>query len=86
MTKPKICVDSSTPSTAESLFREGVPRWALGDRRGAVAQIDASLALESGNPATLSMAAYMLAEMGKSDAAVAFYRRALDTDPSHRVA
>ena len=86
MAKRNIQAAASTPSTAESLFREGVRRWGLGDRGGAVARIDASLALELGSPATLSMAAYMLAEMGKPDAAMVFFRRALDTDPSHRVA
>ena len=83
---PPLDTQGSTAPTAESLLRDGVRFWGMGDRPGAVARIDASLAQESGNPAALSMAAFMLAEMGKPEAAMAFYRRALDNDPSHRVA
>jgi hypothetical protein len=65
---------------AEALYAAACRLWESGQRCDAVARLDAALRLDPDSPKALGMGGYMLGEMGKPEAALRFYRRALALD------
>ncbi len=65
---------------AEALYAAACRLWESGERRAAAARLDAALRLAPSSPDALAMGGYMLGEMGKPEAALRFYRRALALD------
>ena len=68
-------------SAAASFYAKGVSEWNEGRREEAVGAIDAALRLQPDFPQALAMGAYILGALAKPEAAIAFYRRALELDP-----
>ena len=62
---------------AGALYAAACRLWESGQRGEAIARLDASLRVNPDSPEALGMGGYMLGEMGKPEAALRFYRRAL---------
>ena len=77
---------SAPSSEADTLYEDACSLWTAGRRREAIERLDAALRLDADAPHVLVMGGYMLGEMGKREAAVRFYRRALLLDPHNAVA
>ena len=71
---------------ADALYEDACRLWTAARRRDAIERLDAALRLDPDAPHVLVMGGYMLGEMGKAEAAVRFYRRALLLDPRFTVA
>ena len=71
---------------ADTLYEDACRLWTAARRRDAIERLDAALRLDPDAPHVLVMGGYMLGEMGKAEAAVRFYRRALLLDPRFTVA
>jgi Flp pilus assembly protein TadD len=67
----------SPASDVEVVFREGVAAWNSGRREEAVGKLDAALRARPEYPEALAMAGYVLGELGKPQAAIDFYFKAL---------
>ena len=61
----------------DSLYVRGVALWNGGRRQEAIAALDAALRRDPNFPEALCMGGYILADLGKREAALEFYRRAL---------
>ena len=61
----------------DSLYARGVALWNGGRRQEAIAALDAALRRNPNFPEALCMGGYILADSGKREAALEFYRRAL---------
>ena len=71
---------------ADTLYEDACSLWAAGRRRDAIERLDAALRLDPDASHVLVMGGYMLGEMGKAEAAVRFYRRALLLDSRNALA
>ena len=74
------------PREADTLYEDACRLWTAGLRRDAIERLDAALRFDPDAPHVLVMGGYMLAELGKAEAAVRFYRRALLLDPRSAIA
>lgn len=69
-----------TDSLAETFYREGVRLWNEGNHETAISALDNALRTKPDYPAALQMGGYILASLGRKEAALSFYRRALQLD------
>ena len=70
----------------DALYAAAVVLWRERRRDEAIRLMDEALRLKPDSAAALSMGGYMLGECHKPDAAMRFYGRALELDPSLTVA
>ncbi len=61
----------------KSLYSQGVALWGAGRRQEAIALLDEAMRRNPEFPEALCMSAFVLGELGKPEAALQFYRRAL---------
>jgi len=61
----------------DSLYARGVDLWNHGRRQEAIAVLDAALRRNPDFPEALCMGGYILADSGKREAGLEFYRRSL---------
>ena len=71
---------------AAGLYGAACLLWDEDRRREAIAHLDEAVRIKPDFPEALSMGGYMLDQCGKPEAALRFYRRALELDPSLVVA
>ena len=73
-------------SDPDALYAAACLAWREGQREEAIARIDEALRRRPDFAEALSMGGYMLSESGKPEAALRFYRQALNIKPSLVVA
>ena len=82
----KIAAVPRVSPEAVPLYKLACALWRQGGREEAIARLDAAIRLRPDFADALSMAGYMLEACGPPDAALRFYRRAVEVDPSLGVA
>ena len=71
----------AAPSEPDALYAAACLAWREGQREYAIARLDEALRRRPDFAEALSMGGYMLSESGKPEAALRFYRRALNFNP-----